>query len=92
MGDKSILKSKTVTPVECLKFSMNLPLSVCITGCDSMGILQQALDVVRNFKPLTREEVTAILAKTEAGAVNGEYEPYKASAYIRGAEQHLQSC
>src|ERR1700675_3078908 len=42
MGDKSILKSKTVTPVECLKFSMNLPLSVCITGCDSMEILQKA--------------------------------------------------
>jgi predicted aldo/keto reductase-like oxidoreductase len=92
MGDKSILKSKTVTPVECLKFSMNLPLSVCITGCDSMGILQQVLDVVRDFKPLTHEEVTAILAKTEAAAINGEYEPYKASAYIRGAEQDLQSC
>src|ERR1700730_8445204 len=92
MGDKSILKSKTVTPVECLKFSMNLPLSVCITGCDSMEILQQALDVVRDFKPLTHEEVTAILAKTEAAAINGEYEPYKASDYIRGAEQDLQSC
>ena len=92
MGDKSILKSKTVTPVECLKFSMNLPLSVCIMGCDSMGILQQALDVVRDFKPLTHEEVTAILAKTEAAAINGEYKPYKASAYIRGAEQDLQSC
>src|SRR3984893_13968959 len=92
MGDKSILKSKTVTPVECLKFSMSLPLSVCITGCDSMEILQQALDVVRDFKPLTHEEVTAILAKTEAAAINGEYKPYKASAYIRGAEQDLQSC
>jgi len=90
MGDKSILKSKTVTPVECLKFSMNLPLSVCITGCDSMEILHQALDVVMNFKPLTQEEVTAILAKTEAAAANGRYEPYKASAYIRGTEQHLR--
>jgi uncharacterized protein len=92
MGDKSILKSKTVTPVECLKFSMNLPLSVCITGCDSMAILQQALDVVRNFKPLTHEEVTAILAKTEAAAASGQYEPYKGSAYIRGADNTRQSC
>ena len=92
MGDKSILKSKTVTPVECLKFSMNLPLSVCITGCDSMGILQQALDVVRDFKPLTHEEVTAILAKTEAAAANGHYEPYKASTYIRGSGQPGRNC
>ena len=92
MGDKSILESKTVTPVECLKFSMNLPLSVCITGCDSMEVLQQALEVVRTFKPLTQEEVAAILAKTEAAAANGQYEPYKASAYIRRAEEHRQSC
>jgi uncharacterized protein len=92
MGDKSILESKTVTPVECLKFSMNLPLSVCITGCDSMQVLQQALEAVRTFKPLTEEEVAAILARTEAAAANGQYEPYKASAYIRKAEQHWQSC
>jgi hypothetical protein len=91
MGDKSILKSKTVTPVDCLKFSMNLPLSVCITGCDSMAILQQALDVARNFKPLTPEEVNAILSKTEAAAANGQYEWYKRSAYIRGADNSRQS-
>ena len=92
MGDKSILKSKTVTPVECLKFSMNLPLSVCITGCDSMEILQQAFEVARNFKPLTSQEVTVILAKTEAAAANGHYEPYKASAYIRGSGQLGRNC
>jgi uncharacterized protein len=92
MGDKSILKSKTVTPVECLRYSMNLPLSVCITGCDSMEILQQAFEVARNFKPLTNEELMAILAKTEAAAANGRYEPYKASAYIRGSGQPGQNC
>jgi predicted aldo/keto reductase-like oxidoreductase len=92
MGDKNILKSKTVSPVECLKFSMNLPLSVCITGCDSMAILEQALGVVRNFQPLTQDEVAAILAKTEAAAASRLYEPYKASAYVRGVDQDLQSC
>src|SRR6202045_103141 len=92
MGDKSILKSKTVTPVECLKFSMNLPLSVCITGCDSMEILHQALDVVRNFKPLTNQEVTAILAKTTAAPTNAHDNPYKASAYIRGSGQPGRNC
>jgi predicted aldo/keto reductase-like oxidoreductase len=92
MGDASILKSKTVTPVECLKFSMNLPLSVCITGCDSMEILEQAFEVARNFKPLTNEEVAAILAKTEAAAATGHYEPYKASAYMRGSGQPGRNC
>jgi hypothetical protein len=56
-----------------------------------MAILQQALDVVRNFTPLTHEEVTVILAKTEAAAAGGRYEPYKGSAYIRGADNTRQS-
>ena len=32
MGDHIILESKTVTPTECLHYSMNLPTSVVITG------------------------------------------------------------
>ncbi|HEX3106673.1 MAG TPA: aldo/keto reductase, partial [Terriglobales bacterium] len=48
IGDKIILHSKTVTPVECLHYAMNLPTSVVITGCDSMQILQQALGAGRS--------------------------------------------
>jgi len=77
IGDSVILKSRTATAVECLQFAMTLPVSVCITGCDSMKILEQGLDVARNFKPLSRDEVAAILAKTEAAAGKGEFEVYK---------------
>src|ERR1700704_2587368 len=52
MGDKVILSSKTVTPVECLQYAMSLPTSVVITGCDSLSILQQALRAAHNFQPL----------------------------------------
>src|SRR6201993_924425 len=38
MGDHIILDSKTVSATECLYYSMNLPTSVVITGCDSMPI------------------------------------------------------
>src|ERR1700732_5058581 len=61
MGDHIILESKTVTPVECLRYAMNLPTNVVITGCDSMQILQQALDIARSFKPLTKQEVASLL-------------------------------
>jgi predicted aldo/keto reductase-like oxidoreductase len=77
MGDKNILASNTVTPLECLNFTMNLPVSVCITGCDSMEILEQGLDVARNFQPLTTAQVEAILSKTEVAAADGQFEPYK---------------
>ncbi len=88
MGGSLILKSKTVTPVECLQFAMNLPVSVCVTGCDSMEILQQALDVAKNFKPLSKEEVAAILAKTEIAAAKGEFERYKTSGMFDTTPSH----
>src|SRR5437773_5707346 len=44
MANGIILKSRTVTAVECLQYALNLPTSVVITGCDSMEVLEQALD------------------------------------------------
>ena len=73
----NIMQSKTVSAVDCLRFTMNLPVSVCITGCESMQILQQALDTARGFKHLSHEEVASILAKTLVVAQDGKYEPYK---------------
>jgi predicted aldo/keto reductase-like oxidoreductase len=79
MGDKVILASKTATPVECLHYAMNLPTSVVVTGCDSMEILQQALDAARSFQPMSAVEVSALLAKTATAATQGEFERYKTS-------------
>jgi hypothetical protein len=44
MRDPFILHRQTVTAIECLHYSTNLPTSVGITGCDSLLILQQAID------------------------------------------------
>ncbi|HEX3740116.1 MAG TPA: aldo/keto reductase [Terriglobales bacterium] len=90
MGDKIILQSKTATPVECLHYAMNLPTSVIITGCDSIQILQQALNTARNFKPMTKEEVTALLAKTSSAATKGEFEQYKTTHKFDGTYQNPQ--
>lgn len=90
IGDKIILHSKTATPVECLHYAMNLPTSVVITGCDSMQILQQALDAARSFKPLSEEEVAAVLAKTAPAATKGEFEQYKTTHNFDGTYHNPQ--
>jgi predicted aldo/keto reductase-like oxidoreductase len=82
MGDKIILESKTVTPVECLRYAMNLPVSVVITGCDSLDILNQAINTAKSFKPLSQQEVADILAKTAPVAQSGQYELYKTSNHF----------
>jgi aryl-alcohol dehydrogenase-like predicted oxidoreductase len=77
MGGKIILESKAATPMECLHYAMNLPTSVVITGIDNMQILDQALEAVRTFRPLTAAEVKGLLQKTAAAAADGRYERFK---------------
>jgi predicted aldo/keto reductase-like oxidoreductase len=90
MGDAIILKSKTASPVECLHYAMNLPTSVVITGCDSIEILQQALDAARSFQPMSHEQVAGLLAKTSQAAMKGEYELYKTSHTFDGTVHNPQ--
>jgi predicted aldo/keto reductase-like oxidoreductase len=90
MGDHVILESKTATPVECLHYAMNLPTSVVITGCDSLPILQQALQAARSFKPLDSSEVTSLLAKTAKAAEAGQFELYKTSHNFDGTYANPQ--
>jgi predicted aldo/keto reductase-like oxidoreductase len=90
MGDHFILESKTATPVECLHYAMNLPTSVVITGCDSLPILQQALQAARSFQLLDSSQVAAILAKTAKAAEAGQFELYKTSHNFDGTYANPQ--
>ncbi len=90
MGDHIILTSGKVTAVECLSYALSLPTSVVITGCDSMQILQQALDLGRSFKPLSEKERAALLSKTAEVAKNGQYELYKTTHHFDGTYQNPQ--
>ncbi len=93
LGMKSIangilLKSNTVTPIECLHYALNLPTSVVITGIDSMEILDQAFEAVRTFHPLNQRELDELLAKTFSAAASGRFEPFKTTSIFDGTAQH----
>ena len=90
MGSGIILKSNTVTPLECLHYALNLPTSVVITGCDSMKVLDQAFEAARTFKPMTEAQVIAILDKTRTAAQHGQYELFKISTDFDGTIQNPQ--
>ena len=90
MGDHFILQSKTVTAVECLHYAMNLPTSVVITGCDSLKILEQALNAARSFRVMGKQEVAALLARTAKAAQSGESEMYKTSHHFDGTYENPQ--
>lgn len=88
MANGILLRSNTVTPIECLHYALNLPTSVVITGMDSMEILEQAFEAVRTFQPMTEQQVQALLAKTAEAGARGEFEPFKTSSIFDGTAQH----
>lgn len=88
MGDPFILDSHTLSAPECLRYAMSLPVSVTVTGIDSMPILTQALDVAENFKPLTTRERSDFLARTATGAKDGKFERYKVSEHFDSTSEH----
>jgi uncharacterized protein len=83
-GDHFILDSKVVAPVEALHYSMTQPVSVVITGIDSMPVLDQALTAVKTFQPMTQQQVTALLDRTRDAAVDGRFELFKTTAHFDG--------
>lgn len=88
MGNGVLLKSKAVTPIECLHYSLNLPTSVVITGIDSMKILKQAFHAAATFKPLSRPQVSKLRAKSAEAALNGEFELFKTTSIFDSTAMH----
>jgi predicted aldo/keto reductase-like oxidoreductase len=88
MADGLILKSKTVTPVECLHYAMSLPTSTVISGIDSIQILQQNLEAVKSFQHLDETQIKSLLARTASAASKGQFETFKTTNGFDGTAQH----
>lgn len=62
-GNSMLLRAITVE--ECLRYVLSLSVACAIMGCTTLGQLEDDWRVARSFVPLTSEERTALLAKTE---------------------------
>jgi aryl-alcohol dehydrogenase-like predicted oxidoreductase len=88
LASGNVLKAGAPPPIECLHYALNLPTSVVINGCDSMERLEQALEAARTFKPLTAEQLNALVAKTKVVAMTGEFEPFKTTPQFDATAKH----
>jgi predicted aldo/keto reductase-like oxidoreductase len=84
MANGILLKSNTVTPIECLHYALNLPTDVVITGIDSLALLDQAFEAARTFQPLDDRALASLLARTAGAAAAGEFEPFKTTSIFDG--------
>ena len=58
-----------------------VPISSLICGIQSRENLRQDLAIARSFKPMTREEIKGLVAKSEVHAKDGKFERYKTLNY-----------
>ncbi len=90
MGAGKILETNTVTPIECLHYAMSLPTSVVITGCDTVGRLEQAVIAGRSFRQLSDEEMDGLRRRTALAASGGRFETYKTTDAHDSTSMHPQ--
>jgi predicted aldo/keto reductase-like oxidoreductase len=88
MANGILLRSNTVTPIECLHYALNLPTSVVITGIDSLEILDQAMTAISSFKPMDEQQLSSLLDKTAQAASSGKFEPFKTSSIFDATAQN----
>ena len=84
-----VFKTKLVTAVECLHYSMTLPISTLVTGCQNAEILQQMIDAARNFSPLNEEQQFDLLGRTADAGATGLFEPFKTGVDFDATARNL---
>ena len=90
LSNAAILKTNAITAPEALRYAMSVPVTLTITGCESIANLNQALDVARNFKPLDVEQKIALLQKTRPFADGAKFEDYKSLQIYDGTFHNPQ--
>ena len=83
-GSGEMISKGALTPTEALSFAMSLPgVSTTISGMDSMAVLDQNLKILRDFKPLTSEQMDAL--RSHGKQFNdGRYELFKSTVKYDG--------
>lgn len=90
LSNGAILKTNAVSAVDALHYAMSVPVTITITGCESIANLEQALGVARNFKPMDVQQKMAVLQKVAPSAMAGEFERYKVSHIYDGTINNPQ--
>jgi aryl-alcohol dehydrogenase-like predicted oxidoreductase len=90
-GSGEMIVQGALTPTEALSYAMSVPgVSTTVSGMDSMGVLDQNLQIMRGFQPLTEKQM-ADLREHGRQFKDGRYELFKSTVKYdgdTGREQH----
>jgi predicted aldo/keto reductase-like oxidoreductase len=89
-GNGSIVTKAGISVEEALRYVMSLPITTLVSGIDSEKVLDQNLKIVRDFKPLSSDEMRAIEQRTLTLAGDGRFELFKSSKDFDGPVHRKQ--
>ena len=78
-GTAAAIRQSVLTAEEALRYAMSLPVTVTITGMDSLAVLHQNLRVARGFRPMPAAQMQALRQRCARHAGDGHFEVYKTS-------------
>jgi uncharacterized protein len=90
-GSGEMVTNGAITAQEGLRYAMSLPVGTTISGMDSLGVLEQNLEVARGFQPMSASEMQALRDRVKVYAADGRFELFKTTKKYDGAvgrEQH----
>ncbi len=83
-GVGDMIRAGVLTASEALRYAMSLPVATVVSGIASARVLQQNLGIVRDFQPMTADEMQALRTRCSVAAGDGRYELYKTTAKHEG--------
>jgi uncharacterized protein len=89
-GNGKIVSEAIVSIEEALRYVLSLPIATLVSGIDSEKVLEQNLKIVRDFKPMTTDEMAAIEIKVRPYAGDGRFELFKSSKMYDGPYHRKQ--
>jgi uncharacterized protein len=90
-GSGEMVTNGAITAQEGLRYAMSLPVATTISGMDSLGVLEQNLEVARGFQPMSAAEMQLLRDRVKVYAADGRFELFKTTKKYDGAvgrEQH----
>lgn len=90
-GSGEMIRWGATTPEEALRYAMSLPVTVTISGMESMDVLNQNLEIAQNFKAMSEVEMAAVRKRCAPEAADGHVELFKTTVKYDGKigrEQH----
>jgi aryl-alcohol dehydrogenase-like predicted oxidoreductase len=88
LGAGILLESGVVRARECLHYAMSQPTSVVITGCETMGVLEQALEAAMAFEKMDDTTMQGLLARTKQAGSAGKFEEFKTTDRFDGTAKN----